>query len=288
MNFYKDVAPTAETTDGNKIYVPDALKYTQAIPELVDNGCKNLLNVIPNNTINTSGTWSSGNVYVANGLKCIFSYDKKITVGGTCTTDGIVVIAGPMLSGMKGCILTGRPSSVSPDISTNHNIRLAAFTVSGANCVANDNDGSGAVIESDDPIYIAIYAYAGFTCTGLVFKPMVCTSEALEISNTFKPYKTYTNPCIMNYLLSSTSPIVIGPIQYTSFIIMGFAQGIGSVMIMVLKNASTLTCIDMQTGSAFSSSSLNIQLTDPVTVTISSTIASMSELTIVIGGKSLV
>ena len=287
MNFYKDVAPTAETTDGNKIYVPDALKYTQAIPELVDNGCKNLLNVIPDNTINTSGTWSSGNKYVANGLTCTFS-DKKIIVSGTCTTDGITIIVGPILSGMKGCILTGRPSSVSPDISTNHSIRLAAFTVSGMSCVANDNAGLGAVIESDAPIYIAIYAYAGFTCTNLVFEPMVCTSEALEISNTFKPYKTYTNPCIMNYRLSSTSPIVIGPIQYTSFIIMGFVQGIGAVMIMVLKNASTLTCINMQTGSQFSSTSLNIQLTDSMTVTISSTIASISEITIVIGGKSLV
>jgi hypothetical protein len=276
-----------ETHDGNKISAIDVATNSRVIPELVDNGNKNLLNVIPNNTINTSGTWSSGNKYVANGLTCTFS-DKKITVSGTCTTDGIVVIAGPILSGMKGYILTGRPSSVSPDISTNHNIRLAAFTVSRGDCVANDNDGSGAVIESDDPIYIAIYTYAGFSCNSLVFEPMVCTSEALEISNTFKPYKTYTNPCIMNYRLSSTSPIVIGPIQYTSFIIMGFVQGIGAVMIMVLKNASTLTCINMQTGSAFSSTSLNIQLTDSMTVTISSTLASVSEITIVIGGKSLI
>ena len=45
MNFYKDVAPTAETKDGDKIYVPDALKYAQAIPDLVDRGSKSLINI---------------------------------------------------------------------------------------------------------------------------------------------------------------------------------------------------------------------------------------------------
>ena len=88
------------------------------------------------------------------------------------------------------------------------------------------------------------------------------------------------------YYFKSGSPIVIsGLSRYETFIVMGFAQGIGIVVIMVTISAGVLdNPINMKTGTAFSNSHLTFTYSSTSnSLTITSDIASESRLTVIRG-----
>ena len=77
-NFYKDVAPTCELSDGTKINISDVMEL---IPDIVDKGCKNLWN-ISDTTITT---------YTARGITFVNNGDSTFTVSGTSTDNDAYV-----------------------------------------------------------------------------------------------------------------------------------------------------------------------------------------------------
>ena len=88
------------------------------------------------------------------------------------------------------------------------------------------------------------------------------------------------------YYFKSGSPIVIsGLSRYETFIVMGFAQGIGTVVIMVTISAGVLdNPINMKTGTAFSNSHLTFTYSSTSnSLTITSDNASESRLTVIRG-----
>ena len=88
---------------------------------------------------------------------------------------------------------------------------------------------------------------------------------------------------LMSYSLSSSSSVTLTDVRYTSLIILGFAQGIGDVAILLTVGSGSITStINMKTGAAFSSSHLTFSLSGQ-TLTISSDVAQASILTIIRG-----
>lgn len=86
------------------------------------------------------------------------------------------------------------------------------------------------------------------------------------------------------YTLTSTTPININVGRYCSIIIMGFAQGIGAVAILLTVTSSSISnTINMLTGAAWSNSHLTFSISNNV-LTVTSDITSVSNLTFIYGG----
>ena len=91
---------------------------------------------------------------------------------------------------------------------------------------------------------------------------------------------------IKNVRVSSSSPASIkSPTasgSYAAFIVMGFAQGIGSVMLGIKCSGSTFSVVDLTTGNAFSNSYLTFSYAPTTAIlTINSSISSNSSLTVI-------
>lgn len=87
------------------------------------------------------------------------------------------------------------------------------------------------------------------------------------------------------YSFSSASALNVNVGRYCSIIIMGFAQGIGAVAIMLTKVGSSITSIiNMQTGAAWSDAHLTFSISNNV-LTVTSDSTSISNLTFIYGGN---
>lgn len=170
------IIPKALYDVGFTSYQPYALsnvKLTPALIECVDSVAKNELELI---TPYGSGITNNPNLTVT------LNSDQTITVNGSATTSGVIVISNT-ISGKLGKYLSGRPVGVTADI------RLTAYSQPSWSTAGNDYNGKGATITDNGNILITIYVIAGQTYSNLTFKPMICTKSAWDVSQKFVPYR---------------------------------------------------------------------------------------------------
>lgn len=157
-------------------YQPYALPNTKITPELielVDSGAKNELELI---TPYGRGITNNPNLTVT------LNADQTITVNGSVTTSGVIVISNT-ISGKLGKYLSGRPAGVTADI------RLTAYSQPNWSTAGNDYNGKGATITDNGNILITIYVIAGQTYSNLTFNPMLCSKAAWDVSQKYVPYR---------------------------------------------------------------------------------------------------
>ena len=185
MNFYKDVAPTAETKDGDKIYVPDALKYAQAIPEEVNTASLVLNDSRPKNLLRYK-PYKYGN----NGITVVANDDGSITVSGTANARTVyrLHMDKSIIPGAGTYVLSSGGVNTSSDT---YWVEAAIEYNSGDNMYKHTYSNSTYVqFTVTDSAIRNVTAYiivaSGATCNQ-TFKPMLCTLDDWNKSTTFYP-----------------------------------------------------------------------------------------------------
>lgn len=173
MNFYKDVAPTIETIDGDKVNINDIVVNSKVIPGLVDNGRKNLLqNVtgsLPSTTRPTVTMNNDGTSFIISG-KNNLSDAWFYRIGTVTFEPGTYVLSGNYFNTVS--------------------VILYNDIISGSNSWIN----RGTPVEytftesTTQTFYIRVDPGYDFG-TGTTFEPMICTKEAWDVSHEYVPYK---------------------------------------------------------------------------------------------------
>ena len=150
-------------------------KNKDALAELIDSGQKNLLQ----NT-ETSRTIS--------GVTFTVNPDNSVSLSGTASADITtyrIITEAPALSG--DMVLSGCPSG-----GANNTYKLDILNGLGGGILANDY-GSGAVIDwskfTTGKFTVRIRIQQGTNVDGLIFKPMICSKAAWDISQKYVPYR---------------------------------------------------------------------------------------------------
>lgn len=154
-----------------------------ALAELIDGGGKNRLPITSVDSLkqlNTYGTWEN-NVYThSSGVVFTVNDDMSITANGTASGANAVFILS-MPGGFSieagNWILSGCPSGGS---TSTYNITIAGTT---------SDTGTTGNFTSCSKVLVRIYVISGTTVDDLVFRPMVCSKAAWDISQTYQPYR---------------------------------------------------------------------------------------------------
>lgn len=166
----------------NKVITSQLSKDRAALAELIDGAAKNRLtfrDLAMIKQMNTGGTWD-GNVYTNRGVTFTINDDFSVTVSGTATGGNGVLVLSPRggFSIEEGeWVLSGCPSGGS----------TATYNISIANTTSDT--GRAAEFTSVSAKLVRIYILDGTTVDDLVFRPMVCSKAAWDISQTYKPYR---------------------------------------------------------------------------------------------------
>lgn len=158
------------------------LQSKAALVDIVDGGAKNRLpfnDLATIKAMNTGGTWD-GNAYTWNGVTFTINSDFSVTVSGTATGGNAVLVlsrTGGFSIEEGSWILSGCPEGGS---GTTYNITISG-TVS--------DTGNTAEFTAVTSKLIRLYILSGTTADGLIFKPMVCSKSAWNISQEFQPYR---------------------------------------------------------------------------------------------------
>lgn len=171
--------------------------------ELVDNGNKNLLEITAEDK-STSGV--------------TFTVDKiagTVTVNsdGTNTASVFFYLRDRADSALKSelmnktVVLSGCPEGGS---STTY--RLRCWHYDGTNIASDYGEGVEFTFTAEDDYDITIQVYPGAVMDNVVFKPMICTKAAWDISKEFMPY--IPKGSIIDTLWSSNSGATVGT-EYT-------------------------------------------------------------------------
>lgn len=145
------------------------LTDVQAIAELVDAGAKNKLSI---GTPTTTPT----------GLTCTKNDDGTYTVSGTIATAASIVFNIDAIPGYL--VLSGCPEG------GGNNTYLLRLTKSGSQVPNSVDSGSGSgVFTMEGTGYALNIRLAAGTYTDVVFKPMICTKAAWQVSRNYVPYQ---------------------------------------------------------------------------------------------------
>lgn len=156
----------------------DNVATKDVLAELVDSGAKNLLKI-------------TGTSQTIRGVTFTVNDDETVSVDGTNSTSSSAVfylniLPADTASNYNGCILTGCPQGGSTST-----YRLSVQLNSGSFTVYASDIGGGSTIH-DVPsadCRVAIVVYPGATVNNLIFKPMICTKAAWDISQAYVPYR---------------------------------------------------------------------------------------------------
>lgn len=154
-----------------------------ALVEIIDGGGKNRLPITSVDSLkqlNTNGTWEN-NVYThSSGVVFTVNDDMSITANGTASGANAVFILS-MRGGYSieagNWILSGCPSGGS---TSTYNITIAGTT---------SDTGTTGSFTSCSKVLVRIYVINGTSISNAVFRPMVCSKAAWDISQTYKPYR---------------------------------------------------------------------------------------------------
>lgn len=158
------------------------LQSKAALVDIVDGGAKNRLpfnDLTAIQAMNTGGTWD-GNAYTWNGVTFTINSDFSVTVEGTATGGNAVLVlsqTGGFSIEEGNWILSGCPEGGS---GTTYSIAIAE-TVS--------DTGNTAEFTTATNKLVRIYVISGTTADGLIFKPMVCSKAAWNVSQAYQPYR---------------------------------------------------------------------------------------------------
>ena len=156
--------------------------------ELVDSGAKNKFDLPSLDALkvsNSSGTWSN-NVYTLNNVTfTVDTTNKTISTSGTASavTQFIVESINPESTKYSGLILSGCPSGGDYDNG------YSLFTANNSLQTIEKDTGDGVLVGSTAIRYINIMCRNGTNMSGKVFKPMICTKAAFDVSPAFVPYR---------------------------------------------------------------------------------------------------
>lgn len=152
----------------------------EALAELIDGSAKNRLpfsDLAVIKSMNTGGTWD-GNAYTRNGVTFTINSDFSVSANGTATGGNAVLVlsrTGGFSIEEGNWVLSGCPEGGS---GTTYNIAIAG-TVS--------DTGNTAEFTAVTSKLVRIYVISGTTADGLIFKPMVCSKAAWNISKAYQP-----------------------------------------------------------------------------------------------------
>ena len=154
-----------------------------ALAELIDGTAKNRLPITSVDSLkqlNTYGTWEN-NVYThSSGVVFTVNDDMSIIANGTASGANAVFILS-MPGGFSieagNWILSGCPSGGS---TSTYNITIAGTT---------SDTGTTGSFTSCSKVLVRIYVINGTSISNAVFRPMVCSKAAWDISQTYKPYR---------------------------------------------------------------------------------------------------
>lgn len=147
-----------------------------ALVELVDGGAKNLLN-------------SSAITNEINDVTFTVNSDGSIVLSGTANAhiNSYFLVDNIPIPTDKPCILSGCPAGGSDD-----GYRLDML-VRGVTSMLVADYGSGANIDwslfTGNIYAVRIRIASGTNTNGLVFKPMICTKAAWDVSQAYQPYR---------------------------------------------------------------------------------------------------
>lgn len=179
----QDINATIEAIDAQMKSNEDNITVNRkALAELIDGGAKNRLpfsDLAVIKSKNTGGTWD-GNDYTLNGVTFTINSDFSVTADGTATGGNAVLVlsrTGGFSIEEGEWVLSGCPEGGSE---TTYNITIAG-TVS--------DTGNTAEFTAASAKLVRLYVVNGTTADGLIFKPMVCSKAAWDISQTYQPYR---------------------------------------------------------------------------------------------------
>lgn len=145
------------------------LTDVQAIAELVDAGAKNKLSIGSPTT-------------TPSGLTCTANDDGTYTVSGTLAAAAAIVFNIDAIPGylvLSGCPAGGGDSTY-----------LLRITKSGVQVPNSVDSGSGSgVFTMDGTGYAVSIRFAAGTYNDVVFKPMICSKAAWQVSRNYVPYQ---------------------------------------------------------------------------------------------------
>ena len=171
--------------------------------ELVDNGNKNLLEITTEDK-STSGV--------------TFTVDKTagtITVSsdGTNTASVFFYLRDRADSALKSELMNKTVVlSGCPEGGSNTTYRLRCWHYDGKNIASDYGEGVEFTFTAEDDYDVTIQVYPGAVMDNVVFKPMICTKAAWDISKEFMPY--IPKGSIIDTLWSSSEGAVVGT-EYT-------------------------------------------------------------------------
>lgn len=148
-------------------------KNTAALTELVDGGAKNKLKI-------------TATTQTINGITFTVNQDGIITVDGQLTDTSAIFNVATVSTGSEfnGAVLSGCPSG-----GGDSTYRLYFQLNSGSYTTYASDTGNGAEIanapNSSCRIRIAVYQ----SVSNLIFKPMICSKAAWDISRQYVPYR---------------------------------------------------------------------------------------------------
>lgn len=144
-------------------------KAGAALIELIDSGAKNKLSI---------GAPTS----VPTGLTCVRNDDGTYAVSGTLTSANSISFN---ISAIEGnLVLSGCPEG------GGDNSYLLRITKSGSQVVGSVDTGNGSdIFTMEGTGYALNIRFAAGTYTNVIFKPMICTKAAWDISQSYQPYR---------------------------------------------------------------------------------------------------
>lgn len=156
-------------------------KQNDALVEIIDSGAKNRLTfkIADIKQQNTSGTWSGNTFSHSTGVSFTINDDYSVTVNGTASGANAAFVISPngrFTIENGNWVLSGSPSGGS---TTSYNISIAGT----ASDLGNSVEFTGCTAQ-----FVRIYVISGTTVNNLVFRPMVCSKAAWQITNKYVPY----------------------------------------------------------------------------------------------------
>ncbi len=165
--------------EGNIFCNGSSVSLNESLVELVDSGAKNIVT-------------STATTDTINGITYTVNSDGSITANGTATDLSTFRVA-TAFTAPATMVLSGCPAGGS---NTTYELRLSQ----------NVRDyGAGAFIENTITDNIAIIVRKDVALSNIVFRPMICTKAAWDISQAYQPYRpSYQDPYDMVKALQST------------------------------------------------------------------------------------
>jgi hypothetical protein len=192
LTFKPMIRPAVITDPTFQPYALPNPVITPALIEQVNGGAKNIAN------------WRADTSTIS-GVTFTINDDKTVSTSGTATARSQKSLDFTVPTTLKAgrYVLSGCPSGGEQSGTTLYCLYLWDKTVS-ARVASGDDTGSGIefdwIPDASHRYSISVDVHSGTNASGLIFKPMICTKAAWDVSHQFEPY-ALPNPVITPALI---------------------------------------------------------------------------------------